>query len=97
MATKMQFNCLNVKSYLQRFGQVFTVRGYDMKDKLVYVDDVGLCKRTKIKEVKRITELSDFVSKSGFLRVFTWWLQINTFTADKKKFLYKVEKIGGNK
>lgn len=99
METKMQFNCLNVKSYLQRFGVVFTVRGYDMKDKTVTVDDVGECKRTKIKEVKRITDLADFVSRSGFLSVLSWWLQIDNFTrtAKNRKFLYRVEKIGGNK
>lgn len=96
METKMQFNCLNVKSYLQRFGFVFTVRGYDMKNKTVMVDDVGQCKRTKIMEVKNITDLDFFVSNSGFLRVFTWWLQINSFTADKRKFLYKVERTGGS-
>jgi hypothetical protein len=93
MATKMQFNCVNVKSHLQRLGLVFTVRGYDMKDKLVYVEDVGLCNRTKIKEVTRITDLSDFVSRSGFLTAFGWWLQIDRFTADEKKFLYRVQKI----
>ena len=95
METKMQFNCLNVKAYLQRFGYVFTVRGYDMRDKNVMVDDVGECKREKIKEIRDITELTDFVKGSGFLRLFTWWLQINTFTRDNKKFLYKVEKVGG--
>lgn len=94
METKMMFNCLNVKSYLQRFGQVFTVRGYDMKDKIVMVDDVGECQRTKIKEVRRLTDLADFVSRSGFLSVLSWWLQIGRFTRDNKKFLYKVEKIG---
>ena len=95
MITKMQFNCVNVKSHLQRFGLVFTVRGYDMKDKIVIVDDVGKCKRTQVKEVKRITDLSDFISRSGFLSAFSWWLQIDSFTADRRKFLYKVEKIGG--
>jgi len=95
MITKMQFNCVNVKSHLQRFGLVFTVRGYDMKDKTVTVDDVGQCKRTQIKEVKRITDLSDYVSRSGFLSALSWWLQIGSFTADRRKFLYKVEKIGG--
>ena len=97
METKMQFNCLNVKSYLQRFGFVFTVRGYDMKNKTVMVDDVGECKRTKIKEVKRITDLSDYISRSGFLSAFTWWLVIGRYTNGKKKFLYQVEKIGGSK
>lgn len=94
METKMRFDCVNVKSHLQRFGLVFTVRGYDMKNKIVMVDDVGQCKRTQIKEIKRITDLSDYVSRSGFLRVLSWWLQIDSFTADKRKFLYKVEKIG---
>ena len=95
MITKMLFNCLNVKSHLQRFGLVFTVRGYDMKDKIVMVDDVGECKRTQIKEVKRITDLADYISRSGFLSALSWWLQIGRFTKDSKKFLYKVEKIGG--
>ena len=95
MKTKMRFNCVNVKSHLQRFGLVFTVRGYDMKDKIVMVDDVGQCKRTQIKEVKKITDLADFISRSGFLSALSWWLQIDAFTDDKKKFLYKVEKIGG--
>ena len=95
MKTKMQFGCLNVKSHLQRFGVVFTVRGYDMKDKIVMVDDVGQCRRTQIKEVKRITDLSDFVSRSGFLSALSWWFQIDRFTANKRKFLYKVVKIGG--
>ena len=95
MEAKMQFNCLNVKSHLQRFGHVFTVRGYNMKDKIVMVDDVGECKRTQIKEVKRITDLADYISRSGFLSALSWWLQIGRFTKDSKKFLYKVEKIGG--
>lgn len=96
MITKMRFDCLNVLSYLKNWDYVFTVRGYDMKDKTVIVDDVGECKRTKIKEIHRMTELSEYVSESGFFRVFTWWLQIGMFTRDKKKFLYKVEKIGGS-
>lgn len=96
METKMQFNCVNVKSYLQRFGQVFTVRGYDMKDKIVMVDDVGLCKRKQIKEVKRMTDLADYISRSGFLSALSWWLQIDRFTADSRKFLYEVRRIGGS-
>ena len=95
METKMQFNSLNVKSYLQRFGQVFTVRGYDMKDKIVMVDDVGLCKRKQIKEVKRITDLSDYISRSGFLSALTWWLVIARYTNNKRKFLYEVKRIEG--
>ena len=91
MATKMQFNCVNVKLYLQRVGEVFTVRGYDMKDKLVYVDDVGLCKRTQIKEVRRITDLADYISRSGFLTAFSWWLVIGRYTNHKRKFLYRVQ------
>jgi len=93
MKTKMQFNCVNVKSYLQRFGQVFTVRGYDMKDKIVMVDDVGLCKRKQIREVKRITDLTDYISRSGFLSAFTWWLVIGRYTTGKRKFLYQVVKV----
>ncbi|MGB7533004.1 MAG: hypothetical protein WA977_08555 [Halobacteriota archaeon] len=95
MITKMRFDCVNVKSYLQRFGLVFTVRGYDMKDKIVMVDDVGECKRTQIKEVRGITDLSDYINRSGFLSAFSWWLQIGRFTKDDKKFLYRVERIGG--
>lgn len=93
MITKMQFNCLNVKAFLQRFGYVFTVRGYDMKDKIVMVDDVGECKREKIKEIKNITELNDFVNGSGFMHVVSWWLAIGRFARENKKFLYKVEKV----
>jgi len=95
MITKMEFNCVNVKSHLQRFRAVFTVRGYDMKDKIVMVDDVGECKRTQIKEVERITDLREYLSRSGFFTVFSWWLQIGNFTKGRKMFLYKVEKIGG--
>ena len=91
----MQFNSLNVKSFLQRFGQVFTVRGYDMKDKIVMVDDVGLCKRKQIKEIKRITDLADYISRSGFLSAFTWWLVIGRYTNNKRKFLYEVKRIEG--
>jgi hypothetical protein len=83
---KMQFNCLNVKGYLERFGHVFTVRGYDMKDRIIKVDGVGNCTREKIMEVKRITDLSDYVTESGFLSVLSWWLQIDRFTADRRKF-----------
>ena len=97
MKTKMRFDCVNVKSYLQRFGCVFTVRGYDMKDKIVMVDDVGECKREKIREIRNITELRDFVSNSGFLSVLSWWLQIGRFSRNDRKFLYKVEKTGGSR
>ena len=93
METKMQFNSLNVKSFLERFGQVFTVRGYDMKDKIVMVDDVGLCKRKQIKEIKRITDLADYISRSGFLSAFSWWLVISRYTNGKRKFLYEVKRI----
>ena len=92
---KMRFDCKNVKNYLHKFGVVFTVRGYDMKNKTVTVEGVGECKREKIKEIKRVGELREYVNQSGFLSLLSWWLQIDAFTADKKKFLYKVEKIGG--
>ena len=92
---KMKFDCKNVKNHLDKFGVVFTVRGYDMKNKTVTVDDIGECKREKIKEIKRTADLMEYVNQSGFLSVLTWWLQIDAFTADKKKFLYRVEKMGG--
>ena len=95
METKMQFNSLNVREQLKKYGSVFTVRGYDMKDKIVMVDDVGECKRKQIKEVKRITDLSDYISRSGFLSAFSWWLVISRYTNGKRKFLYQVEKVEG--
>ena len=91
---KMKFDCKNVKNHLHKFGVVFTVRGYDMKNKNVTVEGVGECKREKIKEIKRAAELIEYVNQSGFLSLLSWWLQIDAFTDDKKKFLYKVEKMG---
>lgn len=91
---KMQFSSLNVREHLKEYGSVFTVRGYDLKDRVVKVDDVGNCTREKIKEIKRITDLTDYVSRSGFLSALTWWLVIGRYTNGKRKFLYRVEKMG---
>jgi hypothetical protein len=91
---KMKFDCKNVKNHLDKSGVVFTVRGYDMKNKNVTVEGVGECKREKIKEIKRAVDLIEYVNQSGFLSVLTWWLQIGAFTAEGKKYLYRVEKMG---
>ena len=93
---KMRFDCKNVKNHLDKSGVVFTVRGYDMKNKTVTVEGVGECKREKIKEIKRMVELTEYIDQSGFLSVLSWWSQIGLFTAEGKKYLYRVEKIGGN-
>lgn len=88
----MKFDVENVRAYLNRNGFVFTVRGYDMENKDVYVDGVGVCERSKVAEVEHPDDLFYETPFSGFSNVDAWWDCINQFCKNKRKWLYAVRK-----
>lgn len=88
----MKFDVECVRRCLVESGVVYTVRGYEMKDGLVLVDGVGVCRRNKLAEVKEPLDLERFVDTSGFEDVGAWWKKIEGFIwrGEKRKWLYEV-------
>jgi ribosomal protein S26 len=97
--TKMQFKIPCVFDFLRKNGFVFSVRGYDMKDKFVEVEGIGKCWRKKIREVSEPKDLADedvlddYAEFSGFRFSLDWWSVIEKFCKRKSKFLYLVMKV----
>lgn len=96
---KMQFKVRCVREHLQRVGHVYTVRGYGCADKwvrAVWVDEVGMCFRKYMVEVKAKSDLEFLVEDSGFSSVDDWWKAIEYWLKGRRKFLYFVasEKAG---
>jgi len=89
----MKFTVVCVKKCLFENGLVYSVRGYEMKDNLVFVNGVGVCRRRKIKEVKGKKDLEGFVGLSGFENVDGWWGAIESFIwrGERRKWLYEVK------
>lgn len=101
----MQFNVKCVREFLEENGKVYTVRGYLMKDKKVFVEGVGNCKRELIREIHFDNELRGYLTESGFFHMDIayskrdiesslkkWWDVIERFCKNKPKFLYLVVK-----
>lgn len=89
--TKMQF-LPELKSFLSEYGEIYTVRKFDMQTRSVMVDDVGVCLRTRIGgEIKLMRDLKPYVALSGFQSVDDWWAMIKRFVhIGDRKFLYHV-------
>ena len=87
---KMQFSVRCVRECLLRHGFVYTVRGYDMSNEYVWVDDVGRCFRRQVAEVNCKDDLLRFVKHSGFANVDDLWRAIEAFCAGRRKWCYYV-------
>lgn len=89
----MKFDVECVRRCLVESGVVYTVRGYEMKDGLVLVDGVGVCRRKRLGEVVRKEDLEKFVELSGFASVEEWWKKIEGFIwrGERRKWLYEVK------
>ena len=87
---KMEFKVRCVRECLLREGRVYTVRGYDMLSEYIEVDDVGVCFRKHVIEVRSKEDLVRFVKWSGFANVDEWWKAIESFCFGKRKWLYYV-------
>ena len=96
MMKKMRFDVRCVKEMLVNSGVVFTVRSYSLEDCDVFVDDVGVCKRSLIGEVRKIRDLEDVCEFSGFENVKEWLKVILRMYKGKSKYLYLVEKVEGS-
>ncbi len=88
---KMRFDVENVKEMLVGCGFVFKVRSYCLEDCDVFVDDVGVCRRSLIGEVKYVKDLEVCACLSGFDDVRSWVEVIRKMYNGKRKYLYVVE------
>jgi hypothetical protein len=91
MMKKMRFDIECVKEMLVNCGVVFTVRSYCLDDCDVFVDDIGICKRSLIGEVKYVKDLEVCACLSGFDDVRSWVEVIRKMYKGKRKYLYEVE------
>jgi hypothetical protein len=87
---KMEFSVRCVRQCLLREQMVYTVRGYDMSNDYVWVDDIGRCFRRQVCVVENKQDLQRFVTLSGFATVDDWWRAIQGFCAGRRKWLYYV-------
>jgi hypothetical protein len=93
---KMRFDVENVKEMLVGCGFVFSVRSYCLEDCDVFVDDVGVCRRSLIGEVRKIRDLEEVCEFSGFENVKEWLKMILRMYKGRSKYLYLVEKVEGS-
>ena len=94
--SKMSFNVSCVRKFLEEVGVVYSVRRYELRgSSKVEVDGVGVCERRFVREVKRLEDIKGVSGWSGFEDVKEWLEVILSMYKDKRKFLYRVEKIGG--
>ena len=92
----MSFNVGCVRKFLEEVGVVYSVRSYELREKsFVEVDGIGLCGREFIREVRKLEDIKGVSGWSGFEDVKEWLEVILRMYKGKKKFLYRVEKIGG--
>jgi hypothetical protein len=96
MMKKMRFDVECVKNMLNEIGVVFTVRSYCLEDCEVEVDEVGICGRKLIGEVKKIEDLEEVCEFSGFENCKEWVKVILRMYKGKSKYLYLVEKVEGS-
>ena len=95
MISKMSFNVGCVRKFLEEVGVVYSVRRYELRgSSKVVVEGVGVCERRFVREVKRLEDIKGVSGWSGFLDVKEWLEVILKMYKSKRKFLYRVEKIG---
>ena len=89
-----------LEDFLNEHKEIYSVRRflYEANIRVVYIPDVGGCKRELIGEVKSAAELMPYYSKSGFDSVVAWWSKIKEINRNHmgngdKLYLYHIEKI----
>ena len=72
---------------------IYTVRKHRYKMcSLVWIDEVGLCKRTEIMQITNKFDLEPYTVGSGFDSTEEWWNAIRCFIkSGEPMYLYKVE------
>ena len=88
-----------LKKFLKKEGIIYTVRGYDMVEKDVHIEGIGVCHREPLGEVRDFKDLEQYVPQSGFPSLESWVKKIRRFIqSGGRMWLYKVEvktRIGG--
>jgi len=79
-----------LRKFLLEHGEIYTVRGYDMKPAWVDVVDVGRCRRVPLGRIYSREELEPYVALSGFSSLEDWCDKINEF-GHGDRWLYRVE------
>jgi len=69
----------DLKKFLSEKGAIYTVRHYKYLTTEVYVEDVGLCKRTFLRRILNKEQLVNYVAWSGFDSLEQWWRAIQRF------------------
>ena len=92
---KMRFDVECVWKMLNDVGIVFTVRKYELKDEVVFVEGIGKCKRSLVGEISKVRDLKEYWKLSGFEKLGDWVDVIKRMYGSKRKFLYCVEVISG--
>jgi len=83
----------SLKDFIKTNGSVYTVRKYNMPAATIEIEEVGICYRTRLGEIKSKEELLPYVDQSGFESLDEWWSKIKRFIpTNGPYFLYKVEK-----
>lgn len=84
-----------LKTFLLSRRVIYTVRGYNMSDKDVYVEGVGWCHRTPMGVVRSFDDLAPFVLLSGFSTLEDWVGKIRAFIpVGRSAWLYRVTLVG---
>lgn len=84
-----------LRKFLVDGGTIYTVRGYDMREADVFVEDVQMCHRKPLGRVEEPKDLLPYVHLSGFATVEAWWEKIEFFTKPGQQlFLYEISVLG---
>jgi len=82
----------DLKRFLSEKGAIYTVRHYKYVNTEVYVEDVGLCKRTFLRRILTKDQLINYVEWSGFDSLEQWWRTIQRFIPmGGDMWIFKVE------
>jgi hypothetical protein len=94
MARQMQF-IPELRHFLRDYGEIYTVRKYDMTAAEVEVEEVGLCRRIPLGRIYGIQQLGPYLHLSGFYTLEAWWTKIGQFIPQMDSmFLYHVVRLG---
>jgi hypothetical protein len=82
-----------LKRFLLKYGSIYTVRKYDMDEREVLVDGVGVCQRRPLGRISCIEDLIPYHHFSGFGSLEDWWAKVKYFIPQgNPMFLYLVIK-----
>ena len=83
--------------FLKNSGRIYTLRGFNMQEADVNVENVGLCRRTPLGLVEDYNTLQTYVSTSGFSTLEAWIVKLRLFVSvGKPVWLYQVDVKGGD-